>query len=224
MYLARMCRLQGKKRLNDIFAKVGKGLSHANRLQLLELLAQGERDVESLASCSGMSVANTSHHLKLLRECGLISSRREGQRVIHTLADDSIVSLIAILHSIAMKNLPELDRLLADVFLPDETPEEITPNALEGILDKDHVRVFDLRPREEYEAGHVPGAEFATLEILEELPDAGNGALCVVYCRGNFCLFPTLAARVLVAKGYVVKRLSGGFPAWRISKKTVAAC
>jgi len=195
-------------------------LAHSNRLQLLELLAQGPRDVDSLAMYSGMSVANTSHHLKLLRECGLISSDRQGQRIIYTLADDSVVTMIAILHSIAVRNLPEMDRLLASRF-PDEPMEEVDPDDLAEYFGRDDVLIFDLRPMEEYEAGHVPGAVSANPDTLRLLGDAEGEMLCIVYCRGKFCLFPTVAEGILRPKGYAVKRLAGGFPAWRVSGKKV---
>ena len=209
-----------KQRLNEVFAKVGKGLAHANRLELLEVLAQGPRDVDSLAVCCRMSVANTSHHLKLLRECGLIVNDRQGQRMIYSLADDSVVTLISILHSIAVRNLPEMDRLLASRF-PDRPTEEIGHDELAGYLGQKNVRVFDLRPREEYASGHVPGAVSANPESLRKLDDAGKDEVCVVYCRGPFCMSPSVAEGILRPKGYVVKRLAGGFPAWRVSGREI---
>lgn len=217
----RMHRIEKKERLNQVFAKVGKGLSHANRLQLLEILAQGERDVDSIAKCSDMSVANTSHHLKLLRDCGLIVSRREGQRMVYSLADDSVVTLISIMHSIAMRNLPEMDRLLATWFPPDRPIDEIGIEEAAELINREDVLVYDHRPEEEYRAGHLPGAQLVTPEVLEQLPDADGDALCILYCRGQFCLFPIMAERILRPKGYRVKRLVGGFPAWRIGGQEV---
>ncbi|TIH12827.1 ArsR family transcriptional regulator [Marinifilum sp. JC120] len=216
-----MSRLNEKKRLNDVFALVAKGLANANRLALLELLAQGERDVESLAKHSSLSVSNASHHLKLLRQCGLISRRREGQYAFYSLADDSVVTMIDILHRVAVDNLPELDRILADRFPPDEQVEEITPDDAEDLCAQEQCLILDMRPISEYSAGHVPGAVHMEKEALEDFPSADSNSQCIVYCRGRYCLIPLMAARVLGPKGYQVKRLAGGFPAWRVAGKQV---
>jgi DNA-binding transcriptional ArsR family regulator len=214
-------RRRGEKlRLNEVFAKVGKGLAHANRLELLEVLAQGPRDVDSLASCCRMSVANTSHHLKQLRECGLIVCDRQGQRMVYSLADDSVVTLISTLHGIAVRNLPEMDRLLASRF-PDQPADEIGPEELAGYLGRKDVKIFDLRPPEEYATGHVPGALSADSESLDLLDDAAEDELCIVYCRGPFCMSPTVAEGILRSKGYTVKRLAGGYPAWRVDGREI---
>lgn len=207
-----------KQRLNEAFAKVGKGLAHANRLELLEVLAQGPRDVESLAVCSRMSVANTSHHLKLLRECGLIDKDRQGQRIIYHLIDDSVITLISIMHSIAVRNLPEMDRLLASRF-QDGVADEIDAEELSGYLVRKDATVFDLRPKDEYDSAHIPGAVSATPDFLHSLGEAGENELCIIYCRDKFCLSLTVAENILLPKGYVVKRLDGGFPSWRVSGK-----
>ncbi|MGE4292622.1 MAG: ArsR/SmtB family transcription factor [Desulfovibrio sp.] len=216
-----MARTEDKTRLNEAFAQVAKGLAHANRIELLELLAQGERDVDSLSQCSGLSVANTSHHLRLLRQCGLIRSRQEGQRVIYRLCSDEVVLLILQLHRVAVDNLPELDRLLAERFPVDRPGSSVSPQELARLLHEHPVRVLDLRPAPEYAAGHVPGAQCHSLESLQELPAASGDQECVVYCRGAFCLAPYRAAEILAAKGYCVRRLEGGFPAWRISGLSV---
>lgn len=217
-----MARTEDKRRLNEAFAAVAKGLAHANRIELLELLAQGERDVESLAQASGMSVANTSHHLKQLRHCGLIHNRQEGQRVIYALSDDRVITLISLLHGVAMQNLPELDRLLAERFPADAPLDPLSPDQLDQLIRQAPVRVFDLRPAAEHAAGHVPGAECATLEALRALPAVAGRPVCAVYCRGTFCLAPHRAAYILAGKGYSVKSLHGGFPAWRLSGKPIA--
>jgi DNA-binding transcriptional ArsR family regulator/rhodanese-related sulfurtransferase len=218
-----MAQSPEKGRLNEVFATVAKGLAHANRLQLLEMLAQGERDVDSLARGCGLSVANASHHLRLLRQCGLIHSRQEGQRVLYRLSTDSVVQLIFQLQRVAVLHLPELDRILAERFPSDVRVEETTPQELDESLRQGRVAmVLDLRPAEEFAAGHIPGARHAAPEDIAALPDGVDGELCVVYCRGSFCLFPALAARELLRKGYAVKRLEGGFPSWRVAGKPVA--
>lgn len=224
MYMRSMSRLKDKNQLNEVFARVGKGLAHANRLELLELLAQGERDVESLSICSGMSFANTSHHLRLLRQCGLIKSRQSGQRVIYRLADDSVVSMISILHSVAVNNLPELDRLLAERFPSGNNVHLLGPEAMADVLREESPQVFDLRPKLEFNSGHIPGAVLADLDSLQKLPDAAPEKRCIVYCRSRYCLLPLKAADVLAPKGYVVNLLEGGFPAWRIGGFPVESC
>ena len=212
-----MPRTSEKKRLNELFALVGKGLAHANRLELLELLSQGERDVESLAQCSGLSLANTSHHLRLLRQCGLVCNRQDGQRVLYRLADDTVAALLALVHQVGLAQLPELDRLLAARFPPELARKTLTPQALAAALTQETWTIFDLRPALEYEAGHIPGARLATLDSLRALPRAPAGACCAVYCRSAFCLLPVDAAAVLSEKNYEVHQVAGGFSAWRLA-------
>lgn len=212
-----MARTEDKTRLNEAFAQVAKGLAHANRIELLEFLAQGERDVESLARCSGLSVANASHHLRLLRGCGLIRSRQAGQRVLYRLSSDEVVLLIARLHRVAVENLPELDRLLAERFPAERPGSSLSPVELERLLRERPVRLIDLRPGLEYDAGHIPGAECRDLDWLRALPPGGAEAgEYVVYCRSSFCLAPYRAVEILETKGLSARRLEGGFPAWRI--------
>ncbi|GAB7079242.1 ArsR/SmtB family transcription factor [Megalodesulfovibrio paquesii] len=212
-----MARTEEKRRLFEVFALVGKGLAHAVRLELLELLNQGERDVDSLAQCSGQSVANTSHHLRQLRHCGLVCSRQEGPRVLYSLAGDDVARLLDLMQRVGMAQLPELDRLLADRFPPQATVPAITPQALAAMMPRQRPALFDLRPRLEYDAGHIPGAVCATLDELRALPAVTPGTPSVMYCRGAFCLLPVQAAAILGEKGYSIQLVAGGFPAWRLA-------
>jgi len=156
--------------------------------------------------------------LKLLKECGLIVSERQGQRAVHSLADDNIITLISIIHSIAIRNLPEIDRLLASRY-PDRPPEEIRPEQLSEYLERGNTKVFDLRPSEEYETGHVPGAVSANRESLQQVEESDGDEVCIIYCRNKYCLSLTTAEKILRSKGYQVKHLTGGFPSWRMSRK-----
>ncbi|WP_027178298.1 metalloregulator ArsR/SmtB family transcription factor [Maridesulfovibrio bastinii] len=212
-----MPRTVAKSQLNEVFATVAKGLAHANRVELVELLSQGERDVDSLAQASNMSVANTSHHLKILRQCGLIYSRQEGQRVIYFLSDNKVISLMIHLHHVAIKNLPELNRLLSET-LPSNAPlENIAAEKFDELVSSENILIFDLRPQTEYDSGHIPGAVSATTDSIKDIPDCSDKKMCAVYCRSTFCPSPYIAAGILAEKGYRVFNLEGGFPAWRLA-------
>src|SRR5512143_1511879 len=150
------------------FARVGKALSSANRLELLEFLAQGERSVEALAKVAGLSVANTSQHLQQLRQTGLVLARKEGQHVLYRLAGDDIVSLVEALRRVAERHLAEVNRLVDSYLTVKDALEPIPAQELLTRAREGLVTVLDVRPPEEYAAGHLPGAINIPLSDLEK--------------------------------------------------------
>ncbi len=199
-------------------ARVGKAVSNAHRLALLEYLAQGERSVESLARVAGLSVANTSQHLQQLRQAGLVAARKAGQHVYYRLANDDVVALVRVIRRLAEMNLAEVDHLVRTYLSVKDDLEPVPAEELIERARKGLVTVVDVRPPEEYDAGHLPGAVNIPLSELErrldELPQAQD---VVAYCRGPYCVLAYEAVAQLRERGYTARRLENGFPEWKES-------
>jgi rhodanese-related sulfurtransferase/DNA-binding HxlR family transcriptional regulator len=210
------------------FARVGKALSSANRLELLEFLAQGERSVEALAKVAGLSVANTSQHLQQLRQTGLVLARKEGQHVLYRLAGDDIVSLVESLRRVAESHLAEVNRLVDSYLTVKDALEPIPAQELLTRAREGLVTVLDVRPPEEYAAGHLPGAINIPLSDLEKhLSTLPIDSEVVAYCRGPYCVLAYEAVARLRARGYAAWRLVDGFPEWKkagFEVETAAPC
>lgn len=212
-----------KTALNEQFARIGKALSSPRRIELLDLLAQGERPVESLAAASDMSVALASSHLQALRVARLVETRRDGQRVHYRLAGDDVYQLLTALRALARERLAEVEVAVVAYL---ETPDELEPVTREELWARarsGEVTILDVRPREEYLAGHIPGALSVPLEELEELlsrlpPDAE----IVAYCRGPYCVLAPQGVALLRIHGHSARRLADGFPEWRLAGLPIA--
>ena len=207
-----------KHELFNQFARVAKALSNGNRLELLEFLAQGERSVDALAQVSGLTVANTSQHLQHLRQSGLVTSRKQGQKVFYQLSGDEVVQLLGCLRGVAEKHLAEVDRLINSYLT---IKDELEPLPASELLDRVRdglVTVLDVRPADEYESGHLPGAINIPLSDLEQhLHELDNGQDIVAYCRGPHCVLAFDAVEKLRQQGLSAKRLDGGFPEWKLA-------
>lgn len=205
-----------KRELYQSIAKVAQALASGNRLQLLEFMAQGERSVDALAAMTGMTVANASQHLQALRRAGVVAARKDGQRVYYRVAGDDVVRLYHGLRVVAESRLAEV-RQLVNEFLGDRgalepvRAEELLARAKKGL-----VTVLDVRPREEYEAGHLPGAVNIPIDRLEsELARLPKKREVVAYCRGPYCLMSFEAVAALRKRGWKARRLEDGFPEWK---------
>lgn len=198
------------------FARVGKAVSSPNRLELLEFIAQGERSVEQLASMAGMSIANTSQHLRLLKSAGLVVARKAGQHVYYRMAGDAVVKLLAGLRSVAEAHIAEVEKLANEYLAHRDTLEPVPFGELLQRAKVGLVTVLDVRPAEEYAAGHLPGAINIPLpdlaRRLHELPLARE---IVAYCRGPYCLLSFDAVELLRAQGHKARRMKDGYPEWK---------
>ncbi len=211
-----MSTMNVKHRLFAQLAIVGKALSNGNRLELLEFLAQGERHVEALAGLSGLSVANTSQHLQRLVRAGLVTSRKQGQNVFYRLADDMVVEILAAMRRIAETNLAEVERLIARYLTSKDGLEAVPAGELLARIRSGAVTVLDVRPSEEYSAGHLPGAINIPLkEIEERIGQLPAGREVVAYCRGPYCVLAFEAVAKLREKGIAARRFEAGFPEWK---------
>src|SRR5512145_124992 len=199
-------------------ARIGAALSSGVRLELLELLAQGERSVDELANLTGASVANTSQHLQKLRQAGLIVGRKEAQFVKYRLAGDEIVALVDALGVAGQAYLADVDRVVRLYFTAkDDLEPVLAPELLERAR-KGLVTVLDVRPPEEFAAGHVPGAiNIPVHELEKRIKELPRRREVVAYCRGPYCLMSYDAVSVLRKKGLKARRLEAGMPEWRAS-------
>ena len=200
------------------FARVSKALGSGNRLELLEFLAQGERSVDALAKLSGLSVANTSRHLQVLRQAGLVAERKEGLFVHYTVSGEGVVKLLAALQEVAQHNVAEVTKLVNTYLTSKDSLEPVSVQDLADRMRNGLVTVIDVRPPEEYAAGHLSGAINVPLADLEKnLGKLPRGREVIAYCRGPFCLMSFEAVAQLRNKGLKARRLETGFPEWKVA-------
>lgn len=207
---------QAKDALFDAFAAVAKALGNGRRAELVDVLTQGERSVEELAGEIGQSVANTSQHLRTLARAGLVSTRRDGPRVIYALASEQVARLWSAVRDVAGDHVAGLDHL-AEAYLGDRSQlEAISREELARRLEEGAVLVLDVRPAAEYRAGHLPGARSLPLsELHRQLQFLPRDVDVVAYCRGPYCAYADEAVRELRRHGFAARRLEDGFPEWR---------
>lgn len=205
-----------KERLYQAIGRVAAALGSAGRLQILEFVAQGERSVDALAGMTGLSVANTSKHLQALRQAGLVHARKEGLRVFYSLAGDDVSLLLASLRGVAEHRAADVDRLLQTWLAHRDELEPVPAREVLDRLKKGLVTLLDVRPAEEYAAGHLPGALNVPIEKLESyLQKLPRRKEVVAYCRGPYCLMSFEAVEKLRKRGFKAKRLQDGYPEWR---------
>jgi rhodanese-related sulfurtransferase/DNA-binding transcriptional ArsR family regulator len=205
-----------KSALYEQIGRVASALASAGRLQMLEFVAQGERSVDALAAMTGLSVANTSKHLQALRQAGLVTARKEGLRVYYALAGDDVAELVGSLRSVAEHRVAEVERLLRTWLAHRDQMEPVPARELLERAKKGLVVVLDVRPAEEYAAGHLPGAINIPVEQLENrLAQLPRRKEIVAYCRGPYCLMSFDAVERLRKRGLRARRLENGFPEWR---------
>jgi rhodanese-related sulfurtransferase len=198
------------------FARIGKALGSANRLELLEYIAQGERGVEKLAKVSGLTVANTSQHLQQLRQASLVASRKEGLKVYYSLSSNDVIELLAVLRAVAEHHIADVDRLVNTYLTVKDDLEPVPRDELLERVRTGLVSVIDVRPEEEFKAGHIPGAVNVRLAELEEHIDKLNPQQEIVaYCRGPHCILAFEAVARLRKRDLHARRLEDGFPEWK---------
>lgn len=211
-----------KTALYEQLARVGKALASGKRLELVDLLAQGERDVASLAAAAGLGLTTASAHLQTLRQANLVTTRRDGTRILYRLTGPDVADLYDRLRGVAQSHLPDVEAARI-AYLGDGGGAPVTREELRHLAATAAVTVLDVRPREEYAAGHIPGAVSIPLDELAdrlaELPDDGR---IVAYCRGAYCVMAHDAVRLLAAHGRAATRLRDGMLEWRLADLPVA--
>jgi rhodanese-related sulfurtransferase/predicted transcriptional regulator len=218
-----VARRDAKNQLFDAFASVAKAVGSGRRAEIVDVLAQGERSVDELAAEIGQSVANTSQHLRVLAQAGLVESRRAGARIYYRPASNRVVELWAAVRDVAAEHVASVE-VLADAYLGDRAGvEQVTVDELAARLAEGRVVLLDVRSRTEYAAGHLPDAVNAPIDELDAAIDGlPHDAEVVAYCRGPYCVYADDAVRLLRARGRAARRLDVGFPEWRRAGRPVA--
>ncbi|MCL4422725.1 MAG: metalloregulator ArsR/SmtB family transcription factor [Actinobacteria bacterium] len=207
---------EAKKALFDALGEVAGALSSGRRAEIVDLLAQGERSVEEVATEIDQTVANASHHLRILARAGLVRSRRHGTHIYYRLAGDEVEDLWFALRLVAQAVKANLGSLASDYLGEQESIESLTREQLLKRLATGQVTVLDVRPAAEYRAGHLPGARSAPLaELASHMASLPGNLPVVAYCRGPYCVFAPAAVRALRLSGIDAARLEDGFPEWR---------
>jgi rhodanese-related sulfurtransferase len=205
-----------KDRLFEQFARVGQALASPKRLEIVDLLAQGERTVEEISRETAMSVASASQHLQVLKAARMVEARREGLYVHYRLADEDVFRTWQAVRALAESRLAELERVLETYLKDRDALEALDATEMMERLSDDSVIVIDVRPEEEYRAGHIPGARSVPVGVLEAaLQTLPREREVVAYCRGPYCVFSDEAVAFLRARGYRARRLRQGLPDWR---------
>ncbi|MEV4711615.1 metalloregulator ArsR/SmtB family transcription factor [Micromonospora sp. NPDC049374] len=212
-----------KAALFDNLARVGKALGNGKRLEILDLLAQGERSVDALSRAAGLGLTTASAHLQTLRQAGLVASRRDGTRIHYRLAGDDVAGLFQMLRDVAATHLADVVAASRAYLGPDDAVpvgrEELLRRAEQG-----EVVVLDVRPAAEYAAGHIPGAISIPIDDLaDRVAEIAADVEVIAYCRGRYCVFAHEAVRILSAHGRAAHRLDEGMLEWRLAGLPVAA-
>jgi rhodanese-related sulfurtransferase len=212
-----MSSLGPKQAVFASLAEIAQALGHAHRLELLEHLGQGERSVEDLAACAHLTFANASRHLQILRRARLVEPRREGKRMVYSLSgSDEVAHLLQALGRIGERNMAEIQQVMAAYFRARDELEPVSRGELTARLRDGLVTVLDVRPEDEFDLGHLPGALNIQLSTLgEHLAALPQDREIVAYCRGPYCVLSFEAVATLRANGYRVRRLEDGYPEWK---------
>jgi len=211
-----------KDALFEQLARVGKALASPKRLELLDVLAQSERSVESLAQATALKLTTASAHLQALRQGGLVQTRKEGARIYYRLAGGDVAQLYLHLRDVAKTHLAETERA-ANEFLGKDDIEAVSRDDLADRIRRGRIVVVDVRPRLEFDAGHIEGAISMPLtELCDRLAELPPDIEIVAYCRGEYCLLAYEAVRQLRSTGRQARRLSGGMLEWRLEDRPIA--
>jgi rhodanese-related sulfurtransferase/DNA-binding HxlR family transcriptional regulator len=212
-----------KDALFAALASVAKAVGNGHRAEIIDVLAQGERSVDDLASEIGQSVANTSHHLRTLARAGVVTTRRDGTRVFYRLASDRVRDLWSAMRDVASAHVADLDKLARAYLGATDGVEEVSRDELARRLRSGDVIVLDVRPTVEYDAGHIRGARSVPLaELRRHLRELPPDAEIVAYCRGPYCVYANDAVKQLRKSGYDARRLEDGYPEWQREGRPVA--
>ncbi len=212
-----------KDALYEQFARVGKATAHPKRLELLDLLLQGERSVEELAAAAHLSMTSASAQLQVLRQARLVATQRAGKRVLYRIADDTVYTLVRAITEVARARLSEVGQTVRAYFHARDSLEPIDAEQLRRRAAAGEVVVLDVRPSAEYAAGHIPGAVSIPLDQLaDRIADLPTGTEIVAYCRGPYCVLAAEAVDLLRHARRRARRLQVGFPQWRHAGLPVA--
>jgi rhodanese-related sulfurtransferase/DNA-binding transcriptional ArsR family regulator len=206
------------------FARIGHAVASPKRIELLDLLAQGEKTVDQLVEQSATPLKNTSAHLRVLRQTRLVETRRDGTHVYYRLASDDVSRFVRDLQMLGRSRLAEVEHATNMYIDGRDALEPVTLKELRRRLREGDVTVIDVRPVDEYQAGHIPGAlSIPVNQLKRRLPEIPKGREVVAYCRGPYCVYSVEAVEILRKHGYKARRTGDGLPEWRASGLPVTA-
>jgi len=216
-----MDKREFKDKVYAILARLIKAMANPHRLEIIDLLSQGERGVEEIAVQTNMSIANASQHLQTLKESRLVEIRREGNFIRYRLANDNVYKSWKDLQSIGMENLAEVSKIVKDYRKERNSLEPVTLDELQKKMKSKKVVLLDVRPEYEYNAGHIPNAVNIPIDQLSKrIKDLNKDKEYVAYCRGPFCVFADEAVALLAKKGFKAWRMEEGYPDWKLKYST----
>ncbi|HOO84311.1 MAG TPA: metalloregulator ArsR/SmtB family transcription factor [Prolixibacteraceae bacterium] len=211
-----------KDAMYDGLAKMLKALSNPARLEIIEMLSQCEKSVEGIVQSTNLSVANASQHLQVLKNNNIVKSRKEKQYVFYSLVNDDFLALYQHIIKYAVGEIAELERILNRQREDNKALNAVSLDELNTMINDDHVLLLDVRPKIEYEFGHITGAVSIPMnELMAHLRDFSKDKEIIAYCRGPFCVLADEAVKVLSEKGYKVRRLDEGYPEWKMKQLAV---
>lgn len=214
---------QAKDALYTQFSRIAKAMSNPRRIELLELLGQADHSVEELSRTTGMDFSNTSAQLQVLSRARLVECRRAGKRVVYKLATEGVNRFLVELRDLSRDRLAEVEQVTHEYFEARDHLEPLAPGELLARMRRGNTLLLDVRPTQEYEAGHIAGAmSFPLAELKKRLGELRPDADIVAYCRGPYCVLAPQAMEILRAAGFRARRMQGGFPEWRLANLPVA--
>lgn len=212
-----------KNKVYQELAKIVKALSNPHRLEILELLAQGHYSVEEIANETDLSTANASQHLQVMKRVQLVSTQRDGNFVYYSLADENVYKAWRALRDLGIERMAEIERVVRNFRESNNhTLQTLSSSELVSKMESEEITIVDVRPKQEFEEGHISNAINIPVDNLsEKLQELPKDKEVVAYCRGPFCVFADEAVKLLNEKGYTAKRLDDGFPEWRLEGRPV---
>lgn len=200
-------------------SKLLKALANPYRLEIVEMLSQGEKSVEAIVQASGMSIANASQHLQVMKNNNILKTRKDGHYVYYSIANDEFLLLYQHITKYAVSEIAELERILNRQREDNKSLNAVSLDDLEKMIEDENILLLDVRPSAEYEFGHITGAISVPLnELIEKIKSVSTGKEIIAYCRGPFCVLADEAVKILSELGYKVRRLNEGYPEWKLKQ------
>lgn len=200
-------------------SKLLKALANPSRLEIIEMLSQGEKNVEEVVQATGLTIANASQHLQVLKNSNILKSRKSGHYVYYSLANNEIMNLYQQISKYAINEIAELEKVMQRQRLDNQSINAVSLDELNQITKHNNVLLLDVRPSIEYELGHITGAiSLPMKELIAKLSQISTDKEVIAYCRGPFCVLADEAVKLLSEKGYKVRRLDEGYPEWKMKQ------
>lgn len=210
-----------KDKVYTVLSRLVKAMANPHRLEIIDLLGQAERSVEEIAVETGMSVANASQHLQVLKQSHLVQVKRNGNFILYRLANDNVYKSWKDLRQIGMESLAEVEKIVKDFRAKKSSFEPVRLEDLLSRMKSSNIILLDVRPEQEFKAGHIPGSINIPIDqLLVRIGELKKSKRYIAYCRGPFCVFADDAVQLLTRKGFKVNRLEEGYPDWKIKFQT----